>query len=142
MALRRFTVAEAEELLPRLELEFRRLLTAQEVANRASVALGGVEQALAILKHQALPQNFEAAEELMAATAEIVGTVERINAEGCLIKDIELAIVDFPGEHEGREVHFCWQFGEPRVLHYHSPEEPDAERRPLFEKVGELLKVH
>jgi hypothetical protein len=143
MASKHFTIEEANELLPRLEHELKQLLVAQEQASAAAQELGGLGQAMDVLKRRAVvPGKAKTAEQLVAATHSIIAGVERINALGCLIKDLDLGIIDFPGEHQGVRVNLCWQFGEPQVLHYHGPEEEDEERRQLFETADALLKVH
>ena len=54
-------------------------------------------------------QDFAAMERLLA----------RIKAYGCVIKDINVGLVDFLTERSGREVYLCWRFGEEGISFYH-----------------------
>ena len=57
--------------------------------------------------------------------------IERLQELGCQVKDLETGLVDFPANHEGRDVLLCWRVGEPEVGHWHGPDDGFAGRRPL-----------
>jgi hypothetical protein len=57
--------------------------------------------------------------------------VERLAAEGILLRDPETGLVDFPGEVEGRQVFLCWRPDEERVAFWHGAESGFSGRRPL-----------
>jgi hypothetical protein len=63
--------------------------------------------------------------------AEIVRIMNRIEAYGCIVKDIDLGLVDFPSMRDGRPVYLCWKAGEARVMHWHGMDEGYGSRRPL-----------
>jgi hypothetical protein len=63
--------------------------------------------------------------------AEIVRIINRIEAYGCLVKDIDLGLVDFPSMREGRAVYLCWKAGEGRITHWHGMDEGFADRKLL-----------
>lgn len=63
--------------------------------------------------------------------AEIVRIINRIEAYGCLVKDIDLGLVDFPSMRDGRAVYLCWKAGEPRITHWHGMDEGFADRKAL-----------
>lgn len=63
--------------------------------------------------------------------AEIVRIINRIEAYGCIVKDIDLGLVDFPSMREGRAVYLCWKAGEPRIAHWHGMDEGFTERKAL-----------
>ncbi len=79
-----------------------------------------------------LPQIIERYPQLREAAAQIAQTAEKIEAYGCLLKDIDQGLVDFPWEmEEDRVVFLCWQFGEPAVIAWHPVEAGFAQRQPL-----------
>ena len=45
--------------------------------------------------------------------------ITEIETVGCLMKDFSNGLIDFPALQNGREVYFCWKFGEDRVSHWH-----------------------
>lgn len=62
---------------------------------------------------------------------DIVRLIHRIESFGCIVKDIDLGLIDFPSSHEGESMYLCWKAGEPRVSHWHGIEETFHERKPL-----------
>jgi hypothetical protein len=63
----------------------------------------------------------------------IVRLIHRIEAFGCIVKDIDLGLLDFPAMREGVQVYLCWKAGETRVHYWHGVDEGFASRRPLDE---------
>ncbi|MDQ2872378.1 MAG: DUF2203 domain-containing protein [Candidatus Eremiobacteraeota bacterium] len=63
--------------------------------------------------------------------AEIVRLINRIEAYGCIVKDMDLGLVDFPSMREGRPMYLCWKSGEAEILHWHGVEEGFSARRLL-----------
>jgi hypothetical protein len=59
--------------------------------------------------------------------------IEAIQETGCVIKDIEVGLVDWPAIHQGREVLLCWKYGEPEVAFWHETHTGFAGRRPVSE---------
>jgi len=61
----------------------------------------------------------------------IQSAVERIHATGCVVKDIEVGLLDFPARINGEAVYLCWRLGEDRIRFYHSQDEGFSGRRPI-----------
>lgn len=61
----------------------------------------------------------------------IVRLIHRIESFGCIVKDIDLGLLDFPSERDGQNVYLCWKAGEPAVSHWHAADEAFAQRKPL-----------
>ena len=66
-----------------------------------------------------------------AAADELQGVIAAIDARGVQLKDLELGLVDFPAERDGRPVLLCWQYGEPEVAFWHGTDEGFAGRKPI-----------
>ncbi len=128
-----FTVEEANELVGALQLEFGRVAQLRAEIGAAIEALGDAEIAAAVLQEGAEPPaGREAeAERLRALAGEIAAVVERVNGLGCLVKDLDLGLVDFYAQLDGETVFLCWQFGEPAVTHFHGVEEGFSGRKPI-----------
>ena len=127
-----FTVEEANDLVPDLELAFGHLGRLRSEASILVEALGGGDAALEIL-NGGVPGPGLAPHALRFKTVveEINGVVEQVNEMGCLVKDIDAGLVDFYGVHEGEPIFLCWQFGEPAVAHWHPVGEGFASRLPI-----------
>ena len=128
-----FTVEEANALVGALQIEFGRIARARAELAPLIEALGGAEVSVAILHDgdDPPPGRERDAERLRALAAEITDAVERVNDLGCLVKDLELGLVDFYALQEGEPVFLCWQFGEPAITHWHGVDEGYAGRKPL-----------
>jgi hypothetical protein len=63
--------------------------------------------------------------------AEIVHLINRIEAYGCVVKDIDLGLLDFPSIRAGRPIYLCWKAGEPHLSHWHGTDETFGDRKPL-----------
>ena len=50
---------------------------------------------------------------------------------GCVVKDLEIGLVDFPAKFRGQEVYLCWRVGEPDIAFWHPVDEGFAGRRPI-----------
>ena len=128
-----FTVDEANALVSTLEIEFGRIAQVRSQLLPLIQALGGPDEAVAILQEDApLPAGREVeAEALRALAAELTGAVERVNGFGCLVKDVELGLVDFYAMVEGEPAFLCWQYGERAISHWHPLEEGYRARKPI-----------
>ncbi len=63
--------------------------------------------------------------------AEIVRLINRIEAHGCVVKNIDLGLLDFPALRGSRPIYLCWKAGETTLEHWHGTDEGFAQRRPL-----------
>ena len=108
-----FTVEEANALLPEIEFLMEQLLErrAKVIESRDLIAgiLEDVKSNVGGPAASAMVQEFLAIERL----------AKKIRSHGCIIKDLNNGLVDFPSIREGREVYLCWRFGEPRIDFYH-----------------------
>jgi len=57
--------------------------------------------------------------------------VDRIHSTGCIVKDLDVGLLDFPSRINDEEVYLCWRLGEDRIRFYHSQDEGFAGRKPI-----------
>ena len=57
--------------------------------------------------------------------------LNRILETGCLIKDLDIGLLDFPSVIDNQDVYLCWKVGEDRIRFYHRQDEGFAGRKPL-----------
>ena len=128
-----FSIEEANDAVAALQIEFGRVAQVRAELQPLVEAIGGPEVAVAVLQDpDADPPGLAAeAERVRELAGEISAAVERINAMGCLVKDIEQGLVDFYAVLDEDPVFLCWQFGEPAVTHWHPLDEGFDERRPI-----------
>lgn len=65
------------------------------------------------------------------ASERIVETIAKIQEAGCLVKDIDEGLIDFPSIIEGQEAFLCWKQGEARIEYWHGLEDGFAGRKRL-----------
>src|SRR5258708_31707257 len=58
-------------------------------------------------------------------------SLDRILETGCVIKDLDVGLLDFPSVIGNEEVYLCWKLGEDRIRFYHRQYEGFAGRKPL-----------
>ncbi len=55
--------------------------------------------------------------------------LQRIEATGCVVKDLEAGLLDFPAMINNEEVYLCWRLGEDRIRFWHRQDEGFAGRK-------------
>jgi hypothetical protein len=55
----------------------------------------------------------------------------RILESGCVIKDLDVGLLDFPSIIDNEEVYLCWKLGEDRIRYYHRQDEGFSGRKPI-----------
>jgi hypothetical protein len=126
-----FTLEEANALLPALRLALGHLSRLRAELEQAIRAAGGAEVAVEVLKRGKATPGDEAAVRLLGIAGEVEAAVERVNAYGCVLKDIDAGLVDFYSMQDEEAVFLCWQLGEPAVAHWHPLEGGFAARQPI-----------
>jgi hypothetical protein len=128
-----FSLTEAERLRVQLEPV---LIEAMEL-RRKLVELDGELGALAerIQRSGGLQVPYEKTARLRIERNRVEGAVqsalERIHSTGCLVKDLEVGLLDFPSRINDEEVYLCWRLGEDRIRFYHRQDEGFAGRKPI-----------
>jgi hypothetical protein len=69
--------------------------------------------------------------DLNGVIAKIKDALEQIQATGCIVKDLDSGLVDFPSVIQNEEVYLCWRLGEDRIRFYHRQDEGFAGRKPI-----------
>ena len=132
---RTFTLQEADALLPELEKRLKHLQSKKETYSRMHDSLFMHELVCAAERSNGLLEEKDDLEDGIRALEEAIeglaGDVEAIFALGCILRNIERGHVEFFGAHDGEEVYFSWQLGEPSVAHY----------RPLGKKAHERVSL-
>ena len=125
MSAKYFTVEEANAILKTIEP-----WVAQLVEKRAKVSRMSLEMGPLLLD---LRSNIggSAPTEMTQDFADIERLVEKIQATGCVLKDINTGLLDFLSLRNGREVYLCWRFGETEIEFYHELHTGFNGRRPL-----------
>ena len=144
MADRYFTFDEAQTLLPVLEsllrasIDAKKLIEAvdgemRDTAHRVFLA-GGMNLNIVHLARRKAERE--------KATQKIKDSLAEIDAMGVQVKDLEIGLLDFPCEVDGRTVLLCWKLGEKGITHWHTPSEGFAGRKPIDERIAKAKRTH
>ena len=130
---RLFDRQEAERLLPLLE---SLLTTAIEKKKRTD----GIDQEFSQVQNRILlyggiipPYAYLAEKKLERDTSmnALREAMARIEQTGCVVKDLDIGLVDFPSIVNDEQVYLCWKLGEERIRYWHRMDEGFAGRKPL-----------
>ena len=128
-----FTWREAQRELPRIaglvreaverHTRFRESERALQDISRRITMLGGVslDRAWALETRRARDR----------CAASLNEAIERVQETGCVLKDLEMGLIDFPALYHGQEVCLCWKLGEPAIEYWHGTDEGFAGRKPI-----------
>ncbi len=132
-----FTLAEANALIPQIELIMERMqrLSMKVREEIETLARERGEQMLAELS---MPQVLRLKPSLRPVFEELAQAVQDIEKHGCSFKGLELGLVDFPAHLSGEVVELCWQYGEKEIAFYHRRHEGFAGRQALHPQQRKL----
>jgi hypothetical protein len=144
MADRSFTLDEAQSLLPVLEsllrtaIDGRKLIETvdaelQELAHRVFLSGGLLVNIVQVARRKA---------EREKTIQRVKDTLAEIDATGVQVKDLDIGLLDFPCQVEGRTVLLCWKLGEQGITHWHDTSEGFAGRKPIDEKIAKAKRAN
>ncbi len=122
---RLFTLEEANALLPRL----------REILDEAAIHRNALREKAPrmepILRAATGNGGGKAGSEYGVEAYNLYRAVERIRELGVVLKDLDVGLLDFPHERDGRVVFLCWHPPEERVAYWHDLDAGYAGRQPL-----------
>jgi hypothetical protein len=141
---RTFTLDEAQALLPVLESLLRTAISAkklieqveaeqQAIAHRIFLNGGTFIDVVPLARRKA---------ERMKAEQRAKDALAEIDSIGVQVKDLDIGLLDFPCQVDGRIVLLCWKLGEKSITHWHGTEEGFAGRKPIDERIARSKKTN
>ncbi|HSE96272.1 MAG TPA: DUF2203 domain-containing protein [Methylomirabilota bacterium] len=129
---RYFTLAEVEDLIPRLEPIMGAVMDAHAEAARVRADLQQAQRRLMLAGGARLEPEFWRSRKVRfeRATGAVQKGLGEVVKLGGAPKDLELGLVDFLARLDKRDVNLCWRFGEKRIRYWHGLDEGYAARRP------------
>ncbi len=131
MSERRFSREEAEALLPEIAPLMWNAQRLKREHDEAQVKLSELR-----LKSQGNGHTMEGEittllSGIQETATEINAIIERVRAQGVEVKDLDMGLIDFPSQREGRTVYLCWKLGEEGIAWWHEMDTGYASRQPL-----------
>ncbi|MBI3768969.1 MAG: DUF2203 domain-containing protein [Deltaproteobacteria bacterium] len=123
----RFTIEEANALIPRLEMLMADAQRAALTLRSAMQEADDVDGTEAHTTKDVLRVRPDLADDVHR----LEWAVAEIEALGCQFKGLDLGLVDFPAQVDGTTILLCWQYGEKEIAFWHRTDEGFANRRAL-----------
>ena len=123
-----FDEDDANELIPRLELLVQRAQLQVHSLRKRISEIAKVDDSILGLE---LSDIIERHPELSSYTESIAAAAGAIEELGCVLKDLDTGLIDFPAQLGDEVVFLCWQSGEPKVIAWHSIDGGFAGRQPI-----------
>jgi hypothetical protein len=122
---KRFTLAQAQSLIPRVDRLLREAIALKSGYVQAERAFQSIGERIVLMGGMILDRDrFLQARSRRESEAErLRNAVEQLQDLGCLVKDLDTGLVDFPTLFRGREVYLCWKLGERSIEFWHGVDE-------------------
>jgi hypothetical protein len=136
-----FNLLEAESALPEVERLLRGLITDRQDYAEAEGELTRIGQRISLAGGMIPPRDQIGLLRQRKDTAAraLKASLEKIQEIGCLLKDLDTGLIDFPTLYHGQEVYLCWKLGESGISFWHHVEDGFQGRKPID---SEFLKNH
>jgi len=122
---KRFTLVEAQGLIPEVDRLLRRALDAKGEYQEAERAIREFTERVMMMGGITVDrdQALESRARRDDAASHLRECVEAVLETGCLVKDLDIGLVDFPTLFRGVEVYLCWKLGESGIGFWHGVDE-------------------
>jgi len=124
---RLFTLTEAERVRKDLEPFLIEAIDCRKKLSTLENDLSAVSARIMMMGGVIVP--YEKLSKHLAET--LKSTLGRILETGCIVKDLDVGLLDFPAIIDNQDVYLCWKLGEDRIRFYHRQDEGFAGRKPL-----------
>ena len=116
-----FTLPEAEAMLPRVEKKLREALFLKSQYQSAEEELRAIARKVqlsggALVNRDHVSELRNQRSQHGGRLQEIFGQIQEM---GCLVKDLDIGLIDFPTLYKDQEVYLCWRLGEGRIQFWH-----------------------
>jgi hypothetical protein len=130
---KRFTLAEAESLIPSVDRLLRKAVELKSGYAHAENRVDSYRERIVLMGGMVVDRSqvLEARERRDEAADNLRSTIEEVQEMGCVVKDLDIGLVDFPTLFHGNEVYLCWKLGEPSITYWHGVDEGFAGRKAI-----------
>jgi len=144
MSERTFTLEEAQSLLPVLEsllctaIDGKKLIEEVEAEMQAlnhRIFLNGGTHVDVVAMARRKAERARAEQRTKDALAEI-------DSIGVQVKDLDIGLLDFPCDVNGKIILLCWKMGEKFITHWHGVSEGFAGRKLIDERIARTKKTN
>jgi hypothetical protein len=130
---KRFTLAQAQSLIPRVDRLLREAMALKSGFVEAEREFQSFNERIMLMGGMTVDRDrfLQAKSRCESEGARLRNAVEQLQDLGCVVKDLDTGLVDFPTLFRGQEVYLCWKLGEPSIAYWHSVEQGFRGRKPI-----------
>jgi hypothetical protein len=144
MSERSFTLDEALSLLPVLESLLRTAIASKKVMETIDIEQQELNHRIFLnggMFLDVVPLARRKAERVKAEQR-AKDAIAEIEAIGVQVKDLDIGLLDFPCQVDGRTILLCWKMGEKSITHWHGTDEGFAGRKPIDERIARARRTN
>ena len=144
MSDRTFTLDEAQTLLPVLESLLRSAINGKKIIEEFEAEMHELNHRIFLNggTHVNVVSVARRKAERAKAEQRAKDAIAEIDSIGVQVKDLDIGLLDFPCEVDGRVVLLCWKMGEASITHWHGTDEGFAGRKPIDERIGRTKRTN
>jgi hypothetical protein len=122
---KRFTLAEAQSLIPGVDRLLREAVSLKSDYQEAEHAIQAMAHRVSMMGGMVVDREhaIDSKNRRDAVAAKLRSAIEQVQEFGCVIKDLDTGLIDFPTLLRGVEVYLCWKLGEPAIGFWHGVDE-------------------
>jgi len=120
-----FTLQQAEKVLPDIASAIREAISLKEQYQRLESEWQDFSQRVAVMGGVRIDrgQFMEQKNDREQAARALKEAIDKVHEYGCLVKDLDIGLIDFPTLFQGEEVYLCWKLGEAGIGFWHGVQE-------------------
>ena len=130
---KRFTLVEAQSMIPQLERLVQDAVQAKSEYQAAERVIQEFTERVMMMGGIAVNRDkaVESRGRRDTAATQLRAIIEKVQELGCVVKDLDIGLIDFPTLFRGVEVYLCWKLGESGIEFWHPVDEGFAGRKAI-----------
>jgi len=122
---RRFTLAEAQSLIPRVDRLLREAVSLKSQYQEAEQEMQAIMQRVTLMGGMMVDRDgvIDTRNRRDETRSKLGTAIEQVQEVGCVVKDLDIGLIDFPTLFRDEEVYLCWKLGEPKIGFWHGVDE-------------------
>jgi hypothetical protein len=120
-----FTLAQAQRLIPQVDRLLRDAVSLKQDYERAEAEIQALTDRVMMSGGMSIDRDvaLESRNRRDTALGSLRSAIEGVQETGCIVKDLDMGLIDFPTLFRGVEVYLCWKLGETDIEFWHGVDE-------------------
>jgi hypothetical protein len=122
---KRVTLAQAKRLIPEVDRLLREAQAAKSAYDEIEKTIQAFSERVMLMGGIVVDRDqvLDRRNQREATATKLRTAIEAVQEIGCVVKDLDIGLVDFPTLFRGVEVYLCWKLGEPDIAFWHGVDE-------------------